>query len=424
MDSFSCLREDLRRVLPHLHDPDCQPTELLWTVTGCSPEMGVATLQSAIIDAIKDLEPENTPPEAPTMRDYDVLHHRFVLRLTQEEAAERLHMSVRSLRRAQRAATHTLARLLWERSLARTAAAIATEPDDRLSDGETEPSAAGPLDWQSQLQNELAALRSSSPASIVNVGKTIQAVVELESVLTSKQDITLDVRPMEGELLATVHPSVLRQSLIMTFAQLARVRSAGKIAIRAQREGGEVVIALCTQAAETTEMPKADLIRELLLAEGGDLVISIDAGRISYRLKLPSAGEVNVLVVDDNPDSIHFYRRCTAGTRFRITSASQGQGAIEAIQSAIPDVIVLDIMLPDADGWELLSRLRSDPKTQSIPVIVCSVVREEDLAAALGAVLYLPKPVNHRDFIAALDQAVSQGPVATTRPGASNPAAC
>jgi len=60
--------------------------------------------------------------------------------------------------------------------------------------------------------------------------------------------------------------------------------------------------------------------------------------------------------------------------------------------------------LPDIDGWELLTNLREHPATRSLPVIVCSVVREEELALALGAARYVPKPVRRQEFIQALDQ--------------------
>jgi CheY-like chemotaxis protein len=65
-------------------------------------------------------------------------------------------------------------------------------------------------------------------------------------------------------------------------------------------------------------------------------------------------------------------------------------------------------MLPDVDGWNLLQDLHQHPATRSIPVIICSVVREETLALSLGAVLYLPKPVSPHQFIQALNQALSE----------------
>jgi CheY-like chemotaxis protein len=68
-------------------------------------------------------------------------------------------------------------------------------------------------------------------------------------------------------------------------------------------------------------------------------------------------------------------------------------------------------MLSDMDGWEILTLLHSTARTRSIPVIVCSVIRQEELALGLGASLYIPKPVGRQDFIQALDRVL---PLATT----------
>jgi CheY-like chemotaxis protein len=87
-----------------------------------------------------------------------------------------------------------------------------------------------------------------------------------------------------------------------------------------------------------------------------------------------------------------------------MASLSQGSKIIEEIEAIRPDIIVLDLMLPDVDGWQLLAELHEHPASRDIPLIVCSVVREEDLALALGATTYLPKPVQCHQLIAALDQ--------------------
>lgn len=65
-------------------------------------------------------------------------------------------------------------------------------------------------------------------------------------------------------------------------------------------------------------------------------------------------------------------------------------------------------MLPGSDGWELLTDLQARAETQSIPIIVCSVVKREALVWSLGAALYLPKPVWRRAFIGALDAVYGQ----------------
>jgi CheY-like chemotaxis protein len=87
---------------------------------------------------------------------------------------------------------------------------------------------------------------------------------------------------------------------------------------------------------------------------------------------------------------------------------AQGQGLFETVKVVGPDIIVLDVMLPDVDGWELLMRLHEDPTTRSTPIIICTVVKEEDLALSLGAARYLTKPVRPREFIQALDQLLLQ----------------
>ncbi|MBI1877882.1 MAG: response regulator [Chloroflexi bacterium] len=115
-----------------------------------------------------------------------------------------------------------------------------------------------------------------------------------------------------------------------------------------------------------------------------------------------------MLVIDDNADLVHFYRRYTTGTRYQIVHLAEGQHTLSTVKEIRPNIIILDVMLPDIDGWELLTDLRGQPATQMIPIIVCSVVRRAELALSLGASLYLPKPVRRREFVQALDQILNQ----------------
>ena len=67
-----------------------------------------------------------------------------------------------------------------------------------------------------------------------------------------------------------------------------------------------------------------------------------------------------------------------------------------------PTVIVLDVMMPGEDGWEVLTKLKAQSGTAEIPVIVCSVLDEPHMAQLLGASEYLPKPVTQRALLRAL----------------------
>ena len=101
---------------------------------------------------------------------------------------------------------------------------------------------------------------------------------------------------------------------------------------------------------------------------------------------------------------MHFYQRYVQGTRYQIVPLAEGTRIVEMVEANQPQVIVLDVMLPDMDGWELLTSLREHPATRSLPIIICSVVREEELALALGAARYVAKPVRRQEFVQALDQ--------------------
>jgi len=420
MDTFEGFREELRDALICLHDPDYQPSRLLPAVIGCAPQDGAGPVQSALIDVLERLRSApGTAGGARASRMYDTLYLRFVQRLTQEETAERLHISVRHLRRVQREATHMLARLLWEHSLAREASAEEMHIEGGAPYSGRTATGTTALDWRTQVAQDLASLQKSMPGAVADVGRTIRGVVDLERALTERHGVNLSVGPVEPGLVVPVHPSALRQALIMAIGQLVRDAPSGSISVSAARAGGDVRITLAGPLVPGSPSPNGGPIRELLASFGGSVEVSLEESQVVLRVDLPSAGEIRVLVVDDNPQMAHFYQRCTMGTRYRILHAAQGRRVFEEVEVTRPDIIVLDIMLPDVDGWELLTQLHEHPTTRSTPVIVCSVIREEELALALGAVRYILKPVQPWEFIQALDQALASASTASPEAGAS-----
>jgi CheY-like chemotaxis protein len=219
-------------------------------------------------------------------------------------------------------------------------------------------------------------------------------------------------------LVAVVHPSALRQTLITALGRLARHSASEAITIFARLGEGNAKITLRGSIAEGHDLTAQDLIRDILVPEETTVEARLEGDHAFLWINAPSLGQVTVLAVDDNPDMHHFYRRCTTGTRYRIIHAAEGKEALEKAKASTPDIIVLDVMLPDVDGWKLLMQLHEDPVTRPIPIIVCSVVREEELALALGAAMHLPKPIEPRRFVEALDQVCSQA--LTTVPEASS----
>jgi CheY-like chemotaxis protein len=81
----------------------------------------------------------------------------------------------------------------------------------------------------------------------------------------------------------------------------------------------------------------------------------------------------DVLVVDDDPDDLRLIQKILANeTSFRVTLAEGGQKGWEEIREKCPDIIILDLFMPDMNGFALLDKLRTDPKLSEIPVIVLS----------------------------------------------------
>lgn len=396
-------QDELRDVLRHLYDPTYPFPDLVAMVLGVTPRQGIGGVQAVIIRAIRDLEPAaDVPRQARAWRLYRILSLRYLEQLTQEDAALRLAITVRHLAREQAQAINLLAQHLWKEK------------------GEAVPTGRRHL----QVEEELASLREHAPGMVTDVGKALQDVAELTGVLTSKHDISTKLGPVESGVLANVHPSVLRQVLVATITYLARAMTCGQIDLSANStpEGVEITIA---GAPTTAAPPQASWLgRELLAAQGGNLDCRRHDNGLSFTISLPSARNVTVLVVDDNEDLVHFYGLCTAGTIYQLVDVGEGRRVFEMIEAIRPDIIMLDLMLPDMDGWELLAQLHEHSLSRSTPVIVCSVIREEELAFALGAAVYVAKPVRRQQFIRALDQALGRVVVAEPRAPENNAATC
>jgi signal transduction histidine kinase/ActR/RegA family two-component response regulator len=109
---------------------------------------------------------------------------------------------------------------------------------------------------------------------------------------------------------------------------------------------------------------------------------------------LPHPGQKSALVVDDDPVSRHFVAHYLAAEGFHVVTASDGEQGLRLAKEVRPRAITLDVMMPGMDGWAVLSALKSDPDLADIPVIVVSMIDDENLGHDLGACDYLTKPLD------------------------------
>jgi len=107
-------------------------------------------------------------------------------------------------------------------------------------------------------------------------------------------------------------------------------------------------------------------------------------------------------VVEDNPQVVQLFQRYLSGSPFQMVTAPNGSVAFDLATAEQPAAITLDLLLPQRDGWEFLQVVKVHPDTRQIPVIVCSVLRERELALALGAADFLAKPVTQYALLSSL----------------------
>ncbi len=110
-----------------------------------------------------------------------------------------------------------------------------------------------------------------------------------------------------------------------------------------------------------------------------------------------------ILIADDDPQVVELVRTYLEKEGFAVVIAADGEAALEKVARDRPDLVVLDIMLPRLDGWAVCQRLREDPETRTIPIVMLTSRAEEMdrvLGLELGADDYVTKPFSPRELVA------------------------
>lgn len=110
----------------------------------------------------------------------------------------------------------------------------------------------------------------------------------------------------------------------------------------------------------------------------------------------------SVLLVEDNSENLSIFATILRHYGYRVIEAQSGRQALDLAAAQDPDLILLDLGLPDIDGFEVLSRLRKEPALARIPVLVVSAnatQRARDQSLALGARRFLTKPIRPSDLV-------------------------
>lgn len=153
---------------------------------------------------------------------------------------------------------------------------------------------------------------------------------------------------------------------------------------------------------------------------GGDVTVESEFGRgSSFTIRIPAVvvspkpekhettfvgkeprlpdlppGASTILVIDDDPTVHDLMRRFLTREGFRVVVAPGGKEGIQMAKQVKPDLITLDVMMAEMDGWSVLTALKAEPETADIPVIVLTMIEDKEMGFALGATDYMTKPIN------------------------------
>jgi len=110
-----------------------------------------------------------------------------------------------------------------------------------------------------------------------------------------------------------------------------------------------------------------------------------------------------VLVADDDPDILLLMTLTLERDGYDVVAAKDGLGALEAAVERVPHLVLLDLMMPGLDGYEVTRRLRVEPATKDLPIVIVTAAAEESQAARAldaGADAYMKKPFSPRELLA------------------------
>jgi CheY-like chemotaxis protein len=406
------LTQLVRNALAHLYDNAHLESHPLAALTGpglAGPGLEhtprAQQLRRALLECIESLRPQPrlSPDQAAGARAYAILTYRYVDDLSIDEICGRLAFSRRQFYREHEKGIRAVTALLSDRLPAQPSGAAAPEAPA----GRDAPSGAGAQ--QSAAREEVARLRQAQALERIRIRHVVdETLALLDPVL--KQTGRRLAWTADADPIVLADRIMLRQALLMVLNQLLREAQGDLQLTLSQADGaaqlsiGETALAVRAPGTPHDAPALVDdgIARALIEEQGGQFIVEWLAGRRQARLALPAANQPAVLVVDDNADLVALFQRYLGGHAVAVIGATSGETALRLAGEIRPQVITLDVMMPRQDGWDILQTLKRTPETRDIPVIVCSVLHEAQLAMSMGASGYIAKPVNQAEFLAVL----------------------
>ncbi len=405
----------LRLALVSLYDPsiirNSPLTELFEVERRHNP---MFALQYIILNAIEALKPnESMPPVSRNWRVYQILRRRYSEQATQREVALELGLGLRQMQREENLARRTLAEYLWTtydlenraKKLPPSSAQIVALPP------------VPTIHVPSQTE-ELEKLRETVPAQMTDLEPVIREALKTLEPSSALRGVAVVYKAEASLPRVWSRGPVLQQALVSLVSLAIRYVPRGEVCIQPQVDPEQVCLLIHTTAPPQPPAPpprdpakSLQTVEQLMQLCRGSLEI-ISWGQegqpFAAKITLPTLGQATILMIDDNADTRQLFRRYLSDSHYRFVGASSAEEGLALALELVPQLIVLDVMMPGQDGWALLGQLREHPQIGHIPVIVSTILPQEELAFDLGAADFIRKPVSQITLLSALDRQLAR----------------
>jgi CheY-like chemotaxis protein len=270
------------------------------------------------------------------------------------------------------------------------------------------------------VNEELAWLKGSTKEQRASLANIVSRAIALAEPLVTQYDVQIRVDLDDTLPELAIHPLALRQILLSLLTMAVHRVPGGRIVLAAAPHVWEVEVELQGTAprpgpkpAVDTDMESLDMACRLARMYTGSVEVSTTEVPFVARVRVPSLEKLPVLAIDDNEDTLRLFSRYTSGTRYHLVGVSDPEEALDLLETLSPQIIVLDVMMPEIDGWELLKHLTQHPLGKDTPIVVCTVLSQKELALSLGASDFMHKPISQASFLEVLDR---QAPTRVTEP--------
>jgi len=328
---------------------------------------------------------------------------------SQKMVSTDLGVGIRQLRRIEIQALTDLAEILEKHCI--PAPPSSPELGDEISPAAIPEPAPHPL----AAAAELSRFKDGRAAESFDIRGLIQSVLNTVQPLQRDMRVTIRLDLPDAAITVSGDQTTLRQALINILTAEIHLAAGGGIQISAAALGNGILVGISIERTKKETLELADTIqmaRELVGISDGQLEVQdgMPAGRVyRFRLNPAFASAPMVMVVDDNQDALRLIQHYCLASNHRFTGSPDPHHALELAEKIQPALILIDVMMPGLDGWELLGRFREHPTLGHVPVIVSTILPQEKFALSLGAAGFLRKPFSQDEFVSVLKQALKPG---------------